>query len=583
MFELKNIPVNRALYEHTGSVLAQWQARIFTQTFTALAIIGVIPFVILARQAVINGQWHFFALYTALYTVICLVALVRQAAFRLRLWAGLLVFFVFGVYTGAVSGLAASWMYLLLFSLLGVIFGRFRTGIMTLALNLAALYCIGILLPEQTALWDIFLMRFQGSFHRTGQENVFLFLITNALVVITPGLLTLAVESSGREFRRLAAITSDLVWSLTHDFKISYVSPSAYAIFGYGQKELIGCYLHDFMDPGRMDEFNTAIKKGEFVYETRILHRDRTPVDVEIYGIRTGSSHKSAHFYQGTIRDVSERKALERERDQLKAKLAQALKYQALDGLSRQVTHDLSSVLSGIATYPELLLMEEELDGVTRKGIEIIQQSGQLASDIVSDFVVISSSLRAGKQPLDLNRLISRFLASREAESIVLSGGANSGPILDLAPDLPMILGSYQHMEAALARLLWFAFYPSGKGKIPRVKIATFMIRLNAQESEETEIPAGVYVCLKILCNGQQLSRQYLDRLFSPFFTKKVMGWSGTGLELSVVWNMVQAHDGFIHAASGRDGTRIEIYFPFMQRVFDDIDGEENNEIMQAV
>jgi two-component system, cell cycle sensor histidine kinase and response regulator CckA len=53
-----------------------------------------------------------------------------------------------------------------------------------------------------------------------------------------------------------------------------------------------------------------------------------------------------------------------------------------------------------------------------------------------------------------------------------------------------------------------------------------------------------------------------LERIFEPFYTKKKMGRSGTGLGLSVVWNVMKNHKGYIDVATGENGTTFELYFP---------------------
>ena len=75
-------------------------------------------------------------------------------------------------------------------------------------------------------------------------------------------------------------------------------------------------------------------------------------------------------------------------------------------------------------------------------------------------------------------------------------------------------------------------------------------------------IVIGEYAVLVVADNGSGMSADDLKRIFEPFFTKKVMGRSGTGLGLTLVWNVVQEHDGYIDVMSGQDGTQFELYFP---------------------
>ena len=63
-----------------------------------------------------------------------------------------------------------------------------------------------------------------------------------------------------------------------------------------------------------------------------------------------------------------------------------------------------------------------------------------------------------------------------------------------------------------------------------------------------------------------------LKRIFEPFFTKKEMGRSGTGLGLAVVWNVMQDHKGYIDVISNKDGTTFKLYFPITREKVPDRD-----------
>ena len=73
----------------------------------------------------------------------------------------------------------------------------------------------------------------------------------------------------------------------------------------------------------------------------------------------------------------------------------------------------------------------------------------------------------------------------------------------------------------------------------------------------------GDYVALAVSDSGEGISDNDIKHIFEPFYTKKVMGRSGTGLGLAVVWGAVKDHDGYIEAQSeeGKGSTFI-LYFP---------------------
>ncbi len=77
------------------------------------------------------------------------------------------------------------------------------------------------------------------------------------------------------------------------------------------------------------------------------------------------------------------------------------------------------------------------------------------------------------------------------------------------------------------------------------------------------EIRKGDYVVLSVSDTGEGINAVDLKRIFEPFYTKKVMGRSGTGLGLAVVWGTVKDHHGYInvHSQEGKGSTFI-LYFP---------------------
>jgi CheY-like chemotaxis protein len=75
------------------------------------------------------------------------------------------------------------------------------------------------------------------------------------------------------------------------------------------------------------------------------------------------------------------------------------------------------------------------------------------------------------------------------------------------------------------------------------------------------DINIGEYAVLAVSDDGSGISSDDLERIFEPFYTKKIMGRSGTGLGLAVVWNVVQDHKGFIDVTSNQNGTTFELLF----------------------
>jgi CheY-like chemotaxis protein len=76
-------------------------------------------------------------------------------------------------------------------------------------------------------------------------------------------------------------------------------------------------------------------------------------------------------------------------------------------------------------------------------------------------------------------------------------------------------------------------------------------------------VEEGDYVTLTVSDTGVGISEADRNRIFEPFYTKKVMGRSGTGLGMAVVWGTVKDHKGYIDVRSAEGkGTTFTLYFP---------------------
>lgn len=125
-------------------------------------------------------------------------------------------------------------------------------------------------------------------------------------------------ESEGK-YRLLADNTLDCVWQIGLDFKFTYVNPSVLQMFGFTQEEWIGTSLSDHCSPGDMDFMSRLAKEGlkkgpeasGVTFETRILHKNGETIDVEIVANVLLDEDKNPVGFQGTTRDITERKRME--------------------------------------------------------------------------------------------------------------------------------------------------------------------------------------------------------------------------------------------------------------------------------
>jgi len=80
-------------------------------------------------------------------------------------------------------------------------------------------------------------------------------------------------------------------------------------------------------------------------------------------------------------------------------------------------------------------------------------------------------------------------------------------------------------------------------------------------------VKEGDYVVLTVSDTGTGISPDDMEKIFEPFYTKKKMGRSGTGLGMAVVWGTVKDHNGYIHVKSTEGkGTTFTLYFPVTRK-----------------
>ena len=261
----------------------------------------------------------------------------------------------------------------------------------------------------------------------------------------------------------------------------------------------------------------------------------------------------------GVNQDITEWKSAQEKLRESEEKLARSRKMESLGLLAGGVAHDLNNVLSGIVSYPELLLMDLPEDSKMKKPIETIQKSGEKAVAIVQDLLTIARGAVTVMEPLNINDIIDEYLSS--PEFIKLKVYHPSVKInTDLYPDLFNIRGSQIHVKKVIMNLVTNASEAiEGKGDIA---ISTRNMFLDKPISRYEDVKPGEYIVLSVSDNGPGIAPNNLERIFEPFFTKKVMGVSGTGLGLTVVWNIVQDHSGYIDVISNESGTKFDLYFP---------------------
>jgi signal transduction histidine kinase len=261
-----------------------------------------------------------------------------------------------------------------------------------------------------------------------------------------------------------------------------------------------------------------------------------------------------------SIRDITEKKQAEEDSRRLEERLSRAEKMEALGTLAGGVAHDLNNVLGVIVGYAELLLNSVDKSSPIRPRLTNIMNGGERAAAIVQDLLTLARRGVPSRRVLNLNSITNDVRNSPEFASF-----STQHPLMrldfDLDPELLNIAGSPVHLGKTLYNLVANAGEAMPNGGLLTIKTTNQYLDKPIQGYDE--VREGDYVVLSVSDSGDGIPAADLKRIFEPFYTKKVMGRSGTGLGLAVVWGTIKDHNGYINVQSEEGkGSIFTLYFP---------------------
>lgn len=291
---------------------------------------------------------------------------------------------------------------------------------------------------------------------------------------------------------------------------------------------------------------------------------------IAIEAVRRGAQdflvkgHIDAELLSRAIRYSIERKHAEKEKDQLQLQLAQAQKMEAIGTLAGGVAHDLNNVLTGLINYPELLLIKMGENNPYRNHILKIKNSGEKAASIVQDLLTLARRGVSVAQVANIDIIVREYLISPECEKL-----KQFHPEVRIKTSLENtilnILGSPIHLFQTVMNLVSNAAESMPDGG--EIHISTKNIYIGGPINDHDGLKEGNYVVLTVSDTGTGMTSEDMERVFEPFYTKKVMGRSGTGLGLAVVWGTIKDHNGHIDIKSTvGEGTTFTLYFPATEK-----------------
>ncbi|MFO7965433.1 MAG: ATP-binding protein [Desulfobacterales bacterium] len=377
------------------------------------------------------------------------------------------------------------------------------------------------------------------------------------------------LQASESKYRDLVENANSIIMRRDIEGKIIFFNEFAQKLFDFNENEIIGKNFNDLFQKDRKSEKDNF---GSIIALIR-QNPNKTIINEEKAILKGGRqiwitwTYKPIFNAEGALfeilcigNDITELKKAAIEKKQLEASLERARKMEALGTLAGGVAHDLNNILSGIVSYPELLLMDLPPESKLRRPLETIQKSGEKAAAIVQDLLTLARRGIVNRKIINLNDLIIDYLKSPEFEHLKMRHPRVS-ILHDLDKNLLNISGSPIHLTKTVMNLVTNAVESiENTGSVTIKTMNKYVSKVLTTFDKVTE---GDYITLTIIDNGIGISEEDIERIFEPFYSKKKMGKSGTGLGMAVVWGTLKDHNGYIDVKSKEgSGTTFTIYFP---------------------
>ncbi len=393
---------------------------------------------------------------------------------------------------------------------------------------------------------------------RDARENPLYFMTT--VVDITARKQAEEALRNSEEFQRAMIDCSPVaLFTIDLDGNVLTWNASAEKIFGWHAEETIGKPL-PIVPADKQEESDALLwqifKGGGFIGKELIrLRNDGTLFPVSLSAAPVHNDRNQVVGILGAVEDLTERKKIEAEREQLQSQLLQAQKMESVGRLAGGVAHDYNNMLSVIIGYAQFGMDKTDPEDELRADLQEILTAAERSADITRQLLAFARKQTINPKALDLNETVeSMFKMIRRliGEDIDLSW--KPGPAV-----WPVKMDPSQ-LDQILVNLCINA--RDAISDVGRITIETHNVRFDeAYCANHAGFVPGEYVLLAVSDDGRGMDKETLDKIFEPFYTTKEIG-KGTGLGLSVIYGIIKQNKGFINVYSEPEkGTTFQLYF----------------------
>jgi PAS domain S-box-containing protein len=323
--------------------------------------------------------------------------------------------------------------------------------------------------------------------------------------------------------------------------KIFIFNESATSVFGYTEAEALHTIsvkdiypeniAYQVMKDLRSDDYGG---KGRLTtYHVNVVAKNGEEIPISLYAHIIYENGREAATI-GFFHDLRQRIKIRKELENTQVQLLQAEKMASLGKLAAGVAHQLNNPLGGITLFAKLMMEEYALPENAQSDLNRILKDAERCRDTVKELLEFTRQTRHLMQPNDINKLLNRTLFLLENQALFQNIRIQKA--LDEA--LPSITSDAQQLNHLFMNIILNAAQAmDGNGALT---LSTSVLHDKGS------------VRIQISDTGPGIPQDALSHIFEPFYTTKEEG-QGTGLGLSLAYNIVESHGGRIMAANNPD------------------------------
>ena len=359
--------------------------------------------------------------------------------------------------------------------------------------------------------------------------------------------------SSAVRFKTLFNLASDVLFIHDRDGKIIDCNEAAFRHTGYGRKRLLEMNMRDIVSPEDVGHFERVMarlpRKSSVMYELRCVNKEGAVSVMELHATMITTEAVPLVFV--ICRDVSERRRMEQEREELMAQVEAAHRVELVGMLVSGIAHDFNNVLTALTGYASLLQADAAKMGAPLAGyaekINDIAAKGQGLTARLMSFI---RKKREELVPVDVHK------ALQETEQLLRPNSKQVRIDLELGAEKHVVLGGDSQIQSVFLNLGLNA-----RDAMPDGGVLTFRT-YNEERCVGSERKGCGFVCIDVADTGTGMDESVISKIFEPLFTTKRQG-SGTGIGLASVLYCVKNMHGSVGVDSKVGaGATFKVSFP---------------------